>query len=69
MDARARFEATMEAGPPEAAPEPCPVCGGPLTELMDGGVECEASGCTPCPVCWEDEATDGGRPCEGCLCE
>jgi hypothetical protein len=69
MDARARYEATMEAGPPEAAPEPCPVCGEPLTELMDGGVECEASGCTPCPVCWEDEATDGGRPCEGCLCE
>lgn len=48
-------------------PAPCPVCGEPLTDLHGGGSECEASGCIPCPVCYDSEATDGGRPCVDCL--
>lgn len=67
MDARARFASMLEAGPPECEPEPCPHCGEPLTLLLGGGVECEASGCIPCLACWEGEATDGGRPCADCL--
>lgn len=50
----ARFMARMECGPPEREPDPCPVCGEPLTELMGGGVECERTGCDLCPVC-DDE--------------
>ena len=67
MDARARYEATMEAGPPEGEPEPCPMCGEPLTPLLDGGSECEVNGCVPCPLCEQGEATGGGvYPCARC---
>lgn len=72
MDARARYEAALDAGPPECEPEPCPVCGEPLTELMGGGVECERTGCDLCPVCGDSRDGCGCldySPCiHGCGC-
>ena len=48
-------------------PDPCPMCGEPLTPLLDGGSECEVNGCVPCPLCEQGEATGGGvYPCARC---
>lgn len=61
-----RFEARRECGPHEGEPEPCPFCGEPLTGVLGGPPECEATGCIPCSVCGEHEAIGDGRLCELC---
>jgi len=62
---RARHEAAMEAGPPEAEPPKCPHCGEQLTEIL-GGFECEVNGCRTCEAGCDEQAMQGSTLCADC---